>query len=110
MNAPAAPHARLSPTLAVRRVDYTLPADSRTLVDLLNAYAMAWRAQDVEAVSKVLEQMRAFNQAQPALAINTSTIRNSLQARMRYSSRAEGGVVLNPKIAAQAREQARFAE
>ena len=40
MNAPAAPHARLSPTLAVRRVDYTLPADSRTLVDLLNAYAM----------------------------------------------------------------------
>ncbi len=29
---------------------------------------------------------------------------------MRYSSRAEGGVVLNPKIADKAREEARFAE
>lgn len=77
---------------------------------LLNAYAMAWRAGDADTVGKVLEKMRAFNQAQPALAINSATIRNSLQARMRYSSRAEGGVVLNPKIAVQAREQARFAE
>lgn len=77
---------------------------------LLNAYAMAWRAGDADTVGKVLEKMRAFNQAQPALAINSETIRQSLQARLRYSSRAEGGVVLNPKVAAQAREQARFAE
>lgn len=77
---------------------------------LLNAYAMAWRAGDADTVGKVVEKMRAFNQAQPALAINSETIRQSLQARLRYSSRAEGGVVLNPKVAAQAREQARFAE
>lgn len=77
---------------------------------LLNAYAMAWRAGDADTVTKVLGKIRSFNEAQPELAINTSTIRDSLQARMRYSSRAEGGVVLNPKIADKAREEARFAE
>lgn len=77
---------------------------------LLNAYAVAWRAQDAEGVEKALSKIRTFNEAQPELAIKTSTIRSTLQARMRYSSRAEGGVVLSPKIAAKAREESRFAE
>lgn len=77
---------------------------------LLNAYAMAWRAGDADTTRKVLEKIRAFNAAQPELAISTSTVRQSLQARMRYSSRAEGGVVLSPRLAHRAREQARFAD
>lgn len=77
---------------------------------LLNAYAMAWRAQDADTMRKVAEKIRAFNQAQPEVGISMGTIRRSLESRMRYSSRAEGGVVLNPKLAERAREQARFAE
>lgn len=77
---------------------------------LLNAYAMAWRAGDADTVRDVVKKIRNFNQKQPRVAITMSTIRNSLSARMRYSSRAEGGVVLNPKLADRARNQGRFAE
>lgn len=77
---------------------------------LLNAYAMAWRASDAEGVAEVMGKIRAFNLSQPTIAINTATIRRSLQSRLRYSSRAEGGVVINPKVEGRAREQARFAE
>lgn len=77
---------------------------------LLNAYAMAWRAGDADTAQKVLAKIRAFNKKQPEVAINADTIRQSMQARMRYSSRAEGGVVLNPKLAGRSREQGRFAD
>lgn len=77
---------------------------------LLNAYAMAWRASDPDTLATVREKIKAWNEAQPALAITTSTIRRSLAARMRYSSKAEAGVVLDRRVADAARAQARFSD
>ena len=42
------------------------------------------------------------------MGITLDTIKRSLASRMRYSARAESGVVLDRRIAEDAREQARF--
>jgi hypothetical protein len=58
----------------------------------------------------VRDDIVAWNDHNPELGITMATIRRSLESRMRYSLRAESGVVLNAKIADRAREQARFSE
>lgn len=75
---------------------------------LLNAYAMAWRAEDADGIQKALTKIQAWNAKHPAMGITLDTIRRSLASRMRYSARAESGVVLDRRIAEDAREQARF--
>ena len=75
---------------------------------LLNAYAMAWRAEDADGIQKALGKIQAWNTKHPAMGITLDTIRRSLASRMRYSARAESGVVLDRRIAEDAREQARF--
>lgn len=75
---------------------------------LTDAYAMAWRLGDAETQSAVLEKMRAFNQANPELAISAETLRRSLKSRMRYSQRAEDGIIVNPKLEARVRGAVRF--
>lgn len=77
---------------------------------LLNAYAMAWRADDRATLDAVTAKIVAWNEAQPEVPITTKTIRQSLAARMRYSSRAESGVVLDRRLAERAREEGRFAQ
>lgn len=77
---------------------------------LLDAYAMAWRTEDAETLARTRDKIMEWNAANPELGITMATIRRSLESRMRYSARAEGGVVLDARIAEQARAQARFAE
>ncbi|WP_259304767.1 PLxRFG domain-containing protein [Thermomonas sp. S9] len=77
---------------------------------LLNAYAMAWRAEDPDGIQKALAKIQKWNAKHPAMGITLDTIRRSLASRMRYIARAEGGIVLDRRIAEDAREQARFAE
>lgn len=71
---------------------------------LVDAYAMANRTGDDEGRRDVLDAIRAFNQANPEIPVTTSTIRRSLLSRAKYSEKAEGGIVLNRKIAARVRE------
>lgn len=66
---------------------------------LMDSLAMAYRTgADSE---RVLAKIRAFNQANPAIAITNTSIVRSLGARARYSAKAQGGVVLNARLAAQ---------
>ncbi|WP_123647317.1 hypothetical protein [Lysobacter enzymogenes] len=69
---------------------------------LMDSLAMAYRTGDDTAA--VLAKIRAFNQANPWIAITSTSIIRSRGARARYSAKAEGGVVLNPRLAAQVRE------
>lgn len=75
---------------------------------LMDAFAMATRLNDTEARTEVLEKIRAFNKANPELPITGDTIRRSIRDRLRYSARAEGGIILDRRLARRAREQARF--
>jgi hypothetical protein len=66
---------------------------------LIDAFAMAVRLGDTEARAAALEHIQRFNTANPEVGITTGTITRSIQARARYSAKAEGGMVLNPKLA-----------
>lgn len=55
-----------------------------------------------------MEKIQAFNQANPEIGITSQTLRQSMRSRMRYSAQAEGGIVLNRRLEARARERARF--
>ncbi|UOF16606.1 hypothetical protein IEQ11_08165 [Lysobacter capsici] len=69
---------------------------------LMDSLAMAIRTgADVEAVQA---KIRAFTQTNPEIAITAKSIERSLGACARYSSRAEGGVVLNARLAARVRQ------
>lgn len=76
--------------------------------DLMNAYAMAIRQKDAEAVTATIEKMRAYNRANPDHAITPATIRRSMKSRERYAARATGGIVLNPKLQPRVMEAVRF--
>lgn len=78
--------------------------------DLLNGYAMAYRNEDTDGITAALGKIRIWNEKHPEGAINGETIRRSLMSRARYSLRSEDGVVLDPKYAEQARNQARFSQ
>ena len=67
---------------------------------LMDAFGMAVRLGDDAARRSTLAKIAAFNQINPEVAITPATIRNSMRARVRYSARAEGGIMLNPKLAA----------
>ena len=77
---------------------------------LLNAYAMAWRAEDTDGIQKALGKIQEWNVKHPRVGITVDTIRRSLASRMRFSAKADSGVVLDKRIADDAREQARFSE
>jgi hypothetical protein len=47
-----------------------------------------------------MEKIRAFNRANPEVAISASSIRASMKSRAGYSAKAEGGILLNPKLSA----------
>ena len=67
---------------------------------LMDAFGMAVRLGDEDSRRETLQKIAAFNRVNPEVAITTATIRNSMRARVRYSARAEGGIMLNPKLAA----------
>ena len=75
---------------------------------LLDAYAIATRHKDMEAVRATNEKIRAFNQRWPEIAVSASTIRRSLQSRERYSERAVNGITLNSRIGDRVRDAVRF--
>ncbi|WP_282265634.1 PLxRFG domain-containing protein [Stenotrophomonas sp. PS02298] len=77
---------------------------------LMNAYAMAIRNGDAADRVAVMEKVRAFNKANPELAISSDSIRASLKSRARYSAKAEAGIVINPKLAARLQERVGPAE
>ncbi len=76
---------------------------------LLDAFAMAIRFGDAAAASDVADRITAFNERNPAIAIDRKTLKRSLESRTRYSERSEGGIIVNPRLEALAREQGRFA-
>lgn len=75
---------------------------------LLDAYAIATRHKDMEAVRATNEKIRAFNQRWPEIAVSASTIRRSMQSRERYSERAVNGITLNSRIGDRVRDAVRF--
>lgn len=75
---------------------------------LLDAYALATRHKDMEAVRATNEKIRAFNQRWPEIAVSAATIRRSLQARERYSERAVNGITLNSRIGDRVRDRVTF--
>lgn len=77
---------------------------------LLNAFATAAQAGDEESMRETLARIRRWNSEVPQLAVDRDTIDRSLRQRARYSGRAVAGTVVDRRIEAQAREQARFAE
>ena len=72
---------------------------------LVNAVALAVRTGDAEARREAMASIGAFNRKYPEIAITQKSLRKSLAARARYSRQAEGGVILNKKIAARVREE-----
>jgi hypothetical protein len=66
---------------------------------LIDAFAMAHRTGDTEAKAAALEQIRAFDKKFPEIAITSKVLHASLVTRARYSAKAEGGIVLSPKLA-----------
>lgn len=71
---------------------------------LIDAFAMANRLNDAEAKRETLVRIRAFNRANPEVAITPDTIRRSLGQRARYSARAESGITLDRRLARRVRE------
>lgn len=52
----------------------------------------------------VLARIRDFNRTNPEIAITNTSIVRSLGARARHSSKSEGGVMLNARLAVRVRE------
>lgn len=66
--------------------------------DLMDKYAAAHKLKDVDAKADAMTAIKAFNREHKQVAITPNTIRQSLQARKRYTDRTEGGVNINPKL------------
>jgi hypothetical protein len=66
---------------------------------------MALRADDGEARAAVMEKIRTFNARWPQVAISPSVLRASLRQRANDSARAEIGIVLDRRLAAQIRQE-----
>lgn len=71
---------------------------------LMDAFAMAHRLGDADAMTATKKRIAAFNRKNPEIAITGKSMVASLRSRARYSAKAEGGIVLNRKIAGRVRE------
>lgn len=105
--APAQVNERYDANNAVKRYEEAI---LRRRARLLDGFALAVRLEDDRLRESTMQRIRAFNAANPEIPIDAKTIRTSLQARQRYTERSLGGIAVNPKIEARAREQGRFAE
>ncbi len=105
--APAQVNERYDANNAIKRYEESI---LRSRQRLLDGFALAVRLEDDRMRDSTLQRIRAFNAANPEIPIDAKTIRTSLQARARYTERSLGGVAVNSKIEARAREQGRFAE
>lgn len=105
--APAQVNERYDANNAVKRYEEAI---LRRRARLLDGFAMAVRLEDERMRESTMQRIRQFNEANPEIPIDAKTIRASLQARSRYTERSLGGIAVNPKIEARAREQGRFAE
>lgn len=72
---------------------------------VMNAFAMATAAGDDEARTRALELIHKFNAEYPEIALSSQSIRQSLNARARYSAQAQHGVFINKKLAPTLRER-----
>jgi hypothetical protein len=77
---------------------------------LLDAYALATRLGDTEALGSLREKIAGFNAKQPEVAITGKTLRRSIRDRARYSQRAENGIMLNRKVASKVQDAVRFGD
>ena len=59
---------------------------------------------DAALAARISAKIRAFDEANLAIAMTYTSIIRSLGARARYSVKAEGGVVLNARLAATVKE------
>ena len=80
--------------------------------DLLNFLAMAYDAEDYDAVEKLLDKVDAFNNAYPEKAITASTIRSSMRkrAKIREMANEAGGLRVNKAFLSRAAEMTQYAE
>jgi hypothetical protein len=72
---------------------------------LMNAFALAKLAGDDDGAASALEQIQAFNQKYPEVAISMNAMHDSLRRRAENSARAENGINLNRKLAQNLKEQ-----
>ncbi len=70
---------------------------------LMDAYALASRIGDSDGRSDVLDQVRAFNQKWPQIAITPKTLNLSLRAHERASRQTMHGIKLSQKLGGQIR-------
>ncbi|GEM_PF-506875 len=73
---------------------------------LMNAFAMAVHEHDDQARQVALKKIRSFNAKNPAIAITTKTLVQSLRQRARLSAQAEHGVVLSQRVRQMAQREA----
>lgn len=71
---------------------------------LMDGFAMALRTGDNDARAALVGKIQAFNSKNPEVAISSASIRRSIQARARYSAKAEAGMVINQKLKARLTE------
>jgi hypothetical protein len=72
---------------------------------LMNGFAMAQQAGDVDGRVEALRRIRAFNAKNPEVAIGIANLRASLQGRARFSADASHGIRLDKKLAARLRQE-----
>ena len=80
--------------------------------DLLNFLAMAYDADDDEAVEKVLDKISSFNDTYPEKAITMSTIKSSMKKRAQVRAMADsmGGLRINKAFIDRAEEMTSYAD
>lgn len=76
---------------------------------LLDAYALTATERDVEGIRATVAKIREFNRAHPGAAINTKTLRRSMQSRQKFSERAMNGIAVSPKLRGELSQRLRFA-
>ncbi|HSX21492.1 MAG TPA: PLxRFG domain-containing protein [Gaiellaceae bacterium] len=72
---------------------------------VVNAFAMASAMGDDDARTRALDLIHHFNDEYPEIALSSQSIRQSLNARARYSQQAEHGVFINKKLAGTLRDR-----
>jgi N12 class adenine-specific DNA methylase len=75
---------------------------------LMTGYALAVIHEDAAAQARLLPQINAFNATQPLIPITARSIRTSVRNRQRYSEQAQGGVVINRRLAPEVQEAGAF--
>jgi hypothetical protein len=75
--------------------------------ELMNSYGQAMNDQDAEAVAKIRESIKRFNEVNPARRINNLQLIQSLRNKAKRVAESESGVFL-PKKRRDAIEEGRF--